>query len=927
MQFKHLFLTITFLSNLLLTGFAQEPVLLEHGSGVRAVAFSPVDNNFLASAGENNTIKLWNLRRGTARTLKGHTDVVNSIAFSPNGRLLASVSHDRTIKLWTVHNQQNIATLREGTQFRTVTFSPDGKMLATAGWMHVKLWNVVRREVVGTLMHEQQVQTVDFSPDGKLLAVGDGQGDAPGTVKVWNLGNQKVIATLVGDPKLIRSVTFSSDNRILVSAGWDGQVKVWDVSNWQLLRTIPRTGYFGITLSPDGKVILSGDNEDVNLWWVNDGSKVAQLTLPTHGFHAVDFSHDGMSFVVSDEDGVVRVWRIDTSLADAKGGAVQILHIDTYFQQLPKANSVNGNNIPDPIPPPAVIRAFFELDPYYEQWINVRGLPVIAPAKVNPYAVKEAAWLIEKMIGHRPDVLRAMVSNKARFSVVAHTDIITEIPEYRDVGTPDFLAFWARGAGGSEGATVSSSEENILAFPGEAPQEYNVQIHEFAHGIHILGLNTLDPTFDERLQMTYEAAMKKGLWQGTYASSDKREYWAESTQAWFHHNTPGSFKNLDPIRHTTRQALKLYDPELAALLAEVYGDRQWRFTPLETRTHLPHLQGFNPQDSPIFEGWSELEDTYRQLKNPNSDGNGAWANLKLFDPNQLSHLTKSSVLGDQTTFVCVNLSQTDVLLYRVYPDGTEEYWTRVPPDTLRVSGRVGINEVWLIKDTNDRNLALFQTVENAGRALIDSPPQKTVEDVNSDGIVNILDLVSVSANFGKTGENIADVNGDGIVNIVDLVKVAGAMGTGAAAPSALPPILEGLTAADVRHWLTQAQHLDLTDATSQRGILMLQHLLTALIPKETSLLPNYPNPFNPETWIPYQLADPGEVMLTIYAVDGRLVRTLALGHQPVGVYESRSRAAYWDGRNQLGEPVASGVYFYTITAGDFTATRKMLIRK
>ena len=82
MQFKHLFLTITFLSNLLLTGFAQEPILLEHGSGVRAVAFSPVNDNLLASAGENNTIKLWNLRRGTARTLKGHTDVINSVAFS-----------------------------------------------------------------------------------------------------------------------------------------------------------------------------------------------------------------------------------------------------------------------------------------------------------------------------------------------------------------------------------------------------------------------------------------------------------------------------------------------------------------------------------------------------------------------------------------------------------------------------------------------------------------------------------------------------------------------------------------------------------------------------------------------------------------------------------------------------------------------------
>ena len=373
--------------------------------------------------------------------------------------------------------------------------------------------------------------------------------------------------------------------------------------------------------------------------------------------------------------------------------------------------------------------------------------------------------------------------------------------------------------------------------------------------------------------------------------------------------------------------MKEYDPELAALLAEVYGDRQWRFTPLETRTHLPHLQGFNPQDSPIFEGWSELEDTYRQLKNPNSDGNGAWTNLKLFDPNQLSHLTKSSVLGDQTTFVCVNLSQADVLLYRVYPDGTEEYWTRVPPDTLRVSGRVGINEVWLIKDANDKNLTLFQTVENAGRALIGSPPQKTVEDVNSDGIVNILDLVSVSSNFGKTGENIADVNGDGIVNIVDLVKVAGAMGAGAAAPASHPQTLEILTAADVRHWLTQAQHLDLTDATSQRGILMLQHLLTALIPKETSLLTNYPNPFNPETWIPYQLSEPAEVTLHIYAVDGRLIRTLTLGHQVSGMYQSKNLAAYWDGRNAVGEPVASGVYFYTLIAGDFSATRKMLILK
>ena len=96
---------------------------------------------------------------------------------------------------------------------------------------------------------------------------------------------------------------------------------------------------------------------------------------------------------------------------------------------------------------------------------------------------------------------------------------------------------------------------------------------------------------------------------------------------------------------------------------------------------------------------------------------------------------------------------------------------------------------------------------------------------------------------------------------------------------------------------------------------------------QTALLANYPNPFNPETWMPYQLAKPAEVTLNIYAVDGKLIRTLALGHQAAGTYHSKARAAYWDGRNEFGERVASGLYFYTFTAGDFSATRKMLIMK
>ena len=206
--------------------------------------------------------------------------------------------------------------------------------------------------------------------------------------------------------------------------------------------------------------------------------------------------------------------------------------------------------------------------------------------------------------------------------------------------------------------------------------------------------------------------------------------------------------------------------------------------------------------------------------------------------------------------------------------------------------------------------------------------ERLTEDVNNDGVVNIIDLTWVASNFGKTGPNAADVNNDGVVNIIDLTLVAAAFGNMASAPEIGSSHLDSMPArSDVEAWLREARQMNLSDPTFQRGILMLEQLLAALTPKETALLPNYPNPFNPETWIPYQLAEPADVSISIYAVDGKLVRTLDLGHQPVGIYESRNRAAYWDGRNALGEPVASGVYFYTLTAGEFNATRKMLIMK
>ncbi len=209
-------------------------------------------------------------------------------------------------------------------------------------------------------------------------------------------------------------------------------------------------------------------------------------------------------------------------------------------------------------------------------------------------------------------------------------------------------------------------------------------------------------------------------------------------------------------------------------------------------------------------------------------------------------------------------------------------------------------------------------------------PQQHAEDVNEDGVVDITDLTLVASNFGKTGATSADVNDDGVVNIVDLALVAAAIANGdeTTAPSLWSVNPDNMpTPATVEAWLQEARKVNLADPDFQRGIIMLESLLKLLTPKTTALLANYPNPFNPETWIPYQLATPADVSISIYTTDGKLIRQLDLGHQPVGMYHQQSNAAYWDGKNGLGESVASGVYFYTFSAGKFSTTRKMLIRK
>ncbi len=206
---------------------------------------------------------------------------------------------------------------------------------------------------------------------------------------------------------------------------------------------------------------------------------------------------------------------------------------------------------------------------------------------------------------------------------------------------------------------------------------------------------------------------------------------------------------------------------------------------------------------------------------------------------------------------------------------------------------------------------------------------KLSSDVNGDGKVDIFDLALVAKAFGTSGEGLpADVNGDKKVDIFDVVMVAVDFGKGSkpAAPVA-SQVPSNLSTVVIEKWLAEARAADDGSELFRRGIAVLESLLNAIVPEKTALFPNYPNPFNPETWIPYQLNEASEVTITIYDMRGRAVKRLDLGYQQAGLYRMRDRAAYWDGRNEVGEPVASGVYFVELRTKKYQQTRRIVLLK
>lgn len=829
---------------------------------------------------------------------------------------------------FTTFSQTEHTVFRHGGSVRTVAYALGNPFLfASAGDTGaVKVWNLHNDTVTTLGTHADSVNAIAFSPDGRLLASG---GDDY-ACKLWDIPGKQRIATLehIADRSRsqVKAVTFSPDGRLLATAGM--HVKLWNVRTLEEIATFAHnTWVFALAFSPDGQLLATGDNTgQINVWNVQRTPRiVAHLEGDSTSVHAVRFSPDGKVLAGAGYIGEAKLWRV-------QGWE----HLGTLTS--------NGT----------ISNMSFSPDSSMLTGTGYKAVNLwkVESGEKSATLAGHTGWV--KAVAFSPDG-KALLSG----------------------GEDETLRLW-------DATPYRATTPDMVRIIYFLPSDRNIQPGIWAKVDRLIR----DVQHFYADQMEIHGFGRKTFRYETDESREMLVYRVDGRFRDQHYHTDTAHKVYDEVASQFDLGKHIY-LIVAEVSSEFIGGENkcgigggnWFENDLLVRARGGHA--VIPASGVCFEGTYGvvvaahelghafgLEHDFRDATYLMSYGAAPdqlskcaarWLDASRFFNTDQTAFNESTTIQMLTPSTYLRNTRNFTLRFEVAdPDGIHQAQLLVPATVVDPAPGVKLHSC---KDLHtQRGILEFSTptltarqVNNVVLQVIDvygniARQDYTLKadvallsqnhaDVNRDGTVNIADLVLVASNFGKSIVGQVhpnpDINRDGIVNIADLLLVASSLSDVSAAPTLHTQDMPVFTISNLQKWIKQAKNYNLHVGSShlhaevqKRGVVVLEQLLaTIAIPTETRLLANYPNPFNPETWLPYQLSEPAEVTLRIYFIDGTLVRTLALGHQPAGVYHNKSRAAYWDGRNELGEKVASGVYFYTLSAGNFTATRKMLIKK
>ena len=809
----------------------------------------------------------WDLPNGAKLRLgKGK---VENISYSPDGNRLIVES---SIGIWfyDVHTGSELDFIAENS-LDFLGISPDTSLYVSMDTDNtVQVRDRTDSSVIVTLKGEtESIKRIAFSPDGSTLAAGDDD-----LVQLWDTTTGDHLFTLTGHTRSISSLAFSPDSTKLVSGSWDKTIRVWDVESGKHQTTFdanledpkPTGGISALVFSSDGRTVASGtyNTGKVQLWDVVTEKYEGALNAPISTIIALNPN--------------------GTILAVGRGTELFLWDVPNNklkFELTGHRSSVSS----------------LAFSPDGKTFVSGGDAELL----LWEVATGEQTMLID---GHTKSLYGLAISPDNRTLATGNRENIGlwNVNTGEEIGT--LYDDWR-----SSSSLAFSPDGSTLA----SGMGWRLRLWNIPDGTPIAMLKGYRGNRASGTGISSIAYSPDGKYLASANSNDSIRLWYAGRT--YRGDLLGHMGDITEITFS-------YD---SLTLATASKDRTVRLWDVESGTVKTTFTGHSV-------------DVYSVSFSPDA-----------------SMIASGDAGGTVIVWDVINMAQT--VIHTGHDAGVISIVFSGDGKTIATSAEYGSNPYILLWDvatgehkgtlighsgtiTNlitSRDGNSFISASTDGTVLVwditsiidtDTPTTHIAEDVNRDGVVDLQDLVYVATKIGETGTgNSADVNNDGVVDITDIILVAAALSNENGIPSKLPQSVEQLSAIQVQQWIMQARQVNIKTPNFQRGISNLTNLLTQLTPQKTVLLPNYPNPFNPETWIPYQLAEPTEVTIKIYSSNGQLIRNLYLGKKAAGIYQEPNRAAYWNGKNEHNEPVASGVYFYTLSAGQDIATRRMVIRK